>query len=127
MRFEDIWLVLYEHGSCANKEEGTRRFWDTLTPYQQQEVFTTITTKLKEDKFVHYDPIRAIKENLPRKPAQQILSFDEYYTRFGTTEEQDGWRREYRPDEQRTIYKRTWCPPRTKKDFPQSSSGVSRE
>ena len=26
-----------------------------------------------------------------------------------------------------TIYKRTWYPPRAKKDFPQSSSGVSRE
>lgn len=42
IRFEDIWARLYEHGACANKEEGTRRFWATLSPEQQERVFTTI-------------------------------------------------------------------------------------
>ena len=35
---------------------------------------------------------------------QQILSYADYYTRFGTTEEVDGWRRVFLPEQQKTIY-----------------------
>ena len=38
------------------------------------------------------------------EPKPEILSFDDYYKRFETTEEQGGWRREFRADEQRTVY-----------------------
>ena len=95
--------MLYDHGASAKKEEGTRRYWATLTPQQQRQVFTTISTKLREDKFVQYDPIRAIKENL-RKARKQVLSFDDYYARFGTTEPRDGWVRTFLKDQQKTIY-----------------------
>ena len=91
MDFELIWQTLYNHGASAKKEEGTRRFWATLTPQQQEQVFTTITQKLREDKFVNFDPIRAIRENL-RSARQQVLTFTEYYQRYGTTAETDGWR-----------------------------------
>ena len=97
--------MLYEHGASAKKEEGTRRYWATLTPQQQRQVFTTISTKLREDKFVQYDPIRAIKENL-RKARKQILSFDDYYARFHTTEERDGWHME-NPTGNKVIYVKT--------------------
>jgi hypothetical protein len=92
MNFEELWAMLYEHGASAKKEDGTRRFWNTLTADEQIHVFTTITTKLKEGKFVQFDPIRAIKENRPRKSLPQQLSFNEYYARYGTTEERDGWK-----------------------------------
>ena len=85
--------MLYDHGASAKKEEGTRRYWATLSPEQQRYVYTTISTKLREDKFVQYDPIRAIKENLPKvKKQKQILSFDAYYDIYHTTEERDGWK-----------------------------------
>ena len=104
MDFEFLWALLYEHGASAKKEEGTRRFWDTLTETEQLHVFNTISTKLKKGKFVHYDPIRAIKENRPREQ-QQILSYNEYYARYGTTLEQDGWRMA-NPTGQKVIYVR---------------------
>ena len=91
--FNQLWAILYDHGASAKKEEGTRRYWATLTPQQQRQVFTTISTKIKEDKFVQYDPIRAIKENL-RRVRSMTLSFDAYYDKFGTTEERDGWHME---------------------------------
>ena len=91
--FNQLWAILYDHGASAKKEEGTRRYWATLTPQQQRQVFTTISTKIKEDKFVQYDPIRAIKENL-RRVRSMTLSFDAYYSKFGTTEERDGWHME---------------------------------
>ena len=62
--FEDIWLLLYRHGASEKKREGTMRFWQTLTGAQQEQVFTSISSKLAENRFVQYDPIRAITENL---------------------------------------------------------------
>lgn len=88
--FNSLWVMLYDHGASAKKEEGTRRYWATLTPQQQRQVFTTISTKLQEDKFVQYDPIRAIKENL-QPSRRQVLSYADYYAKYGTTEPRDGW------------------------------------
>jgi len=101
--FNALWAMLYEHGASAKKEEGTRRYWATLTSLQQRQVFTTISTKLREDKFVQYDPIRAIKENL-RKARRRIISAEEYYRRYGTQANQDGWVRKFIPEEHKTIY-----------------------
>ena len=64
MDFNVIWLLLYNHGASAKKEEGTRRYWTTLTEEEQQIAFTTITRKLKEKAFVNFDPIQAIRENI---------------------------------------------------------------
>ena len=89
--FEQIWAKLYEHGACANKEEGTRRFWATLTDEQREQVFSTISSKLEKGKFVQFDPIRAIKENMPKVRKQQTLTYAEYYAKYGTTVEVDGW------------------------------------
>ena len=102
--FEEIWCVLYEHGASTKQEEGTRRYWSTLRPDQQERAFTTITQRLGTGKFVWYDPIRAIKEALRsyRKEKEQ-LTLAEYYARFGTTEEQGGWKME-NPTGQQVIY-----------------------
>ena len=87
-----LWQALYDNGASAKHEEGTRRFWDTLSPEAHKRAFTTITGRLKEGKFVWYDPIRAIKEALRRKSNEkQQMSFAEYYAKYGTTEERDRW------------------------------------
>ena len=64
IEFNEIWQLLVNNGASLRKEEGTRRYWLTLTPEQQQLAFTNISRKLSEGAFVHYDPIRAIKENI---------------------------------------------------------------
>ena len=101
--FNKLWALLYEHGASAKKEEGTRRYWATLTLHQQQAVLTTISNKLDEGKFVQFDPIRAIKENTP-KAQRLIISAEEYYRRYGTQANQDGWVRTFLPEQQKTIY-----------------------
>ena len=77
--FKNIWQLLLDNGASPRKEEGTRRFWDSLTPEQQRAAFTTITTKLATHAFVHYDPIRAIKENIwsVKEPQPTFLRGDE--------------------------------------------------
>ena len=63
MDFNTIWPLLLTNGASPRKEEGTRRYWLTLSDEQQQIAFRNISRKLAERAFVHYDPIRAIKEN----------------------------------------------------------------
>ena len=61
--FTNIWQLLLDNGASPRKEEGTRRYWLTLSDQQQALAFNSISRKLSERAFVHYDPIRAIKEN----------------------------------------------------------------
>ena len=63
IEFNAIWSLLLENGASSRKEEGTRRYWLTLDEEQQNRVFSNISRKLAARDFVHYDPIRAIKEN----------------------------------------------------------------
>ena len=75
MDFNTMWQLLYDHGASAKKEEGTRRFWATLTKEEQQIAFTTITRKLKEKAFVNFDPIRAIRENIWQVKAPEPTNY----------------------------------------------------
>ena len=71
IEFNDIWQLLLENGASHLKEEGTRRYWLTLSDEQQTLAFNNITRKLSVRAFVHYDPIRAIKENNWQAPEPQ--------------------------------------------------------
>ena len=62
-KFETVWQALVENGTSKRNHDATERFWNTLTPKQQELVYANIPQKVKEGKFVQYDPIRAIKEN----------------------------------------------------------------
>ena len=63
-KFETVWRALVEHGSSRKSEDAVRRFWNTLTAEQQRLAYENIPRKVKEGKFVQYDPIRAIRENI---------------------------------------------------------------
>ena len=77
------------------------RLWETFTARQQQQIYDTIRNKLQACKFVHYDPVKAIQDNVPKV---QIISADEYYRRYGTQANQEGWVRTFLKDRQETIY-----------------------
>ena len=77
------------------------RLWETLTARQQEQIYNTIRDKLQAGKFVHYDPVKAIQDNIPKV---QIISADAYYRKYGTQENHDGWVRKHIPEEQRTVY-----------------------
>ena len=62
--FNTIWATLLSNGSSPRNREATRSYWDTLTKAQHQQLLTNITNKLRQGRFVHYDPIRALRENL---------------------------------------------------------------
>lgn len=62
-KFETVWQALVDNGTSKRNHDATERFWNTLSPKQKDLVFKNIPRKVKEGKFVQYDPIRAIKEN----------------------------------------------------------------
>lgn len=74
--FEKLWAMLYEHGASEKKREGTRRYWSTLTADQQQRVLTAIHRKLEEGRFVQFDPIRAINENIRIHQAVEPINYN---------------------------------------------------
>ncbi len=74
--FEPTWQALYENGSSQKNREATKRFWDTLSPAQQHMAFVNITQKAKEGKFLQYDPIRAIKENIRMHQAVEPINYN---------------------------------------------------
>ncbi len=69
--FERLWQALIENGTSRKNHDATYRYWATLEPDQQEYVATVIPQKVQEGKFVQYDPIRAIKENIRLRKLSQ--------------------------------------------------------
>ena len=105
MDFEDFWPLVENHGSVAyfHKNE-CEDLWHGLSPEQQQAIYDAIEKKLNAGMFVSFRPTDAIRDNLPKTPKIQIISADEYYRRYGTQANKDGWVRTFLPEQQKTIY-----------------------
>lgn len=101
MFFEQFIAMLNTRPIVPGKTAECLRLWESFSTQQQQQIYDTIRNKLQSGKFVHYDPVKAIRENTPKV---QIISADEYYRRYGTQANQDGWRRVFIPEQQKTIY-----------------------
>lgn len=75
-KFETVWKALVEHGSSRRNHDATERFWNTLTQPQKDLAYKNIPWKVKEGKFVQYDPIRAIKENIRKYQLPEPVNYN---------------------------------------------------
>ena len=93
MSFNVFWQLLYDHGSSNYYKHDCFQIWQSLTPEQQQQLYKNIAQRLQDGLFVNYNPLEAIHDNLPRRAAvrKQVLSYNEYYSTFRTTNPVDGW------------------------------------
>ena len=98
-----IWELLNTHGVVPSKRAEAAELWATFSIEQQRIIYRRIRDKIRQGKFVDYNPANAIRDNAPKKPLQQVLSFAEYYARYKTTEEVDGWHMS-NPTGQKVIY-----------------------
>ena len=64
--FEDFWRLLYEHGSRNYYKNETRTRWEALSEEQQQTLYDRISEKIRAGKYVDFNPLEAIHDNLPR-------------------------------------------------------------
>ena len=64
--FEDFWQLLYDHGSRNYYKNDTLICWNGLSAEQQQSLYNRISEKIRAGKFVDYNPLEAIHDNLQR-------------------------------------------------------------
>ena len=65
--FEQLWSLLYDHGATNYYKHDCCEIWNSLTPSQQKQLYDTISTRLRQGKFVHYNPLQAIHSNILRQ------------------------------------------------------------
>ena len=102
--FDDIWALLAPQGEYKRRRGACERLWQGYGLARQEQIYSVIAGKLQRGEFVNPNPYFAIEDNAMATPRQQTLSYAEYYQRYGTTEETDGWKRQYLPEQQKTIY-----------------------
>ena len=104
--FDFLWQMLNEHGVIERYKGDCLDLWNTFSLEQQRLIYRSIRDKIRAGKFVNYHPVKAVRDNIPTPPMKklQTLSFNDYYARYGTTEETDGWERQFLPEQQKTIY-----------------------
>ncbi|MBO4454220.1 MAG: hypothetical protein J5761_04105 [Paludibacteraceae bacterium] len=101
--FDYVWALLEPKKEYLPVRNRCLQLWETFTLDKQRAIYRTIRDRKKEHLFVDYNPLFAI-ERFSKGPQRQTLSFNDYYNRFGTTEEQNGWRRVFLPQQQTTIF-----------------------
>lgn len=105
--FDKISELLEKNGNVFWKyKDEAARAWSKYTIEEKRYIYSTIRKKINNGYFVSYLPHKAIDENAPRSSRHQVMSYDEYYKKYGTTEEVDGWKRVYKPEERTTVYYR---------------------
>ena len=89
----EIWTLLEPKAEYANLFGHCKQLWDSWPSDKQEEVFLKIENKKAEKKFVDYNPLLALRNNGSESPkrCQETLTFAEYYAKYGTTAETDGW------------------------------------
>ena len=62
--FDSFWQMLYNHGASLYHRHDCFALWGTLAPARQQQLYDAISVKLREGRFVDYNPLRAMHDNL---------------------------------------------------------------
>ena len=104
--FEEIWMLLNPQGEFKRRRGARERLWPGYDAARQESIYKKIAGKLQRGEFVNQNPYFAIEDNaMEPMPRRETLSFNDYYNRYGTTEERDGWKME-NPTGNQVIYVR---------------------
>ena len=96
--FETFWALFNPDPEFNNRQRACRALWEQKGK-QQQAILDFLKSGKQRSSPNPYYFLADFREQ-----PKQILSYADYYARFGTTEETDGWQRQYLPDQQKTIY-----------------------
>ena len=100
--FNDIWALLEPKIEYEQLKGKCRNLWNSFSSDKQDYVYARIEKKKNRKEFVDYNPLFAIEKN-SAAPQPQVLSYADYYAKYGTTEERDGWHMQ-NPTGQKVIY-----------------------
>ena len=97
MDFNQFLTLFQPDKQFTNRLGAAQRLWEQSPPTKQQAIIAWLET---HGAYKGRNPYFFI---LDFKPQQQTLSFADYYARYGTTAETDGWKME-NPTGQQVIY-----------------------
>ena len=112
---QDLWLLLQPSKTfdTRGRFEKCQADWCSMSEAQQKRVYQLLQSK-KEQAELNPNPYYALNDAMQEDAQQQAkaavqkrhqtLSYADYYARYGTTEETDGWHRQFLPNQQKTIY-----------------------
>ena len=110
MEFIEIWKLLAPQGEYKRRMGACQRLWQGYSADMQQRIYAMISKAKAEGAEVNENPYFAIEdaalELKAQLPKRQVLSMADYYAKYGTTSETDGWHME-NPTGNQVIYVRT--------------------
>ena len=101
--FDFLWQMLDNHGVIERYKADCARLWDTYTLVEQRAIYRSIRDKLRAGEFVNYHPVKAVRDNAPKAKQTEMLTMAQYFERYGTTSETDGWHMQ-NPTGNKVIY-----------------------
>jgi hypothetical protein len=108
--FEDIWALLAPEGEYKRRRGACERLWQSYDPARQEEIYQRINGKLAHGEYVSENPYFAIEDNAKKpKVRKLVITADEYYRKYGTQDNQEGWQRVFLKEQQRTVYVKQGC------------------
>ena len=102
MDFTRFWILFQPDKEFESRKEAARREWDKSSIHKQEAIISWLET---HGSYKGRNPYFFIQDFKPRK---QVMSFNEYYERYHTPEERDGWKME-NPTGEKVIYVKQSC------------------
>ena len=100
MDFDTYWTLFSPDEQFENRRYAAEQEWN-----RHPEKHDSIIAWLKKHgAYKGRNPYFFILDWQVKQPRQQMLSFNAYYAKFGTTEEQGGWKRVFIAEQQKTVY-----------------------
>ena len=98
-------IAPFDYDDGRKRRRGAcERLWQGYGEARQEEIYQRIEGKLARGEFVNENPYFAIEDNAKQpKKRVEMMSFNDYYVKFGTTEEKDGWK-QANPTGNKVIY-----------------------
>ena len=73
--FDYFWLLLETHGVIPNKKRKAEEDWNQYPLEVQRYIYRCIRDKIRAGKFVNYDPVLAIMNNLPPRKQPEPTNY----------------------------------------------------
>ena len=106
--FFSNWALLKPQGEYKRRYQACERLWSGYPPDLQRRIYDFIREAQQKGLQINPNPYFAIEDTalaLQQQPYRRTLSYSEYYARYHTTEERDGWKMT-NPTGQKVIYVR---------------------
>lgn len=118
--FDTFWNAFDAQGEFCRRHNACYDLWCKQSASRQRAIIDELYNHLAAGtKPKQRNPYFYLKDF--HAPCTLQMSFDDYYKKYGTTADTDGWTKHFLPDEHKTIYVKTTLPsrdhlPTTKRD-----------